>query len=120
MLTCWGNPERVVRVAIRYVAVLVTLGQAGSAEHKYHLTLHEKGLNHIGDQARHKWTKRPFLRRLLEFRSRREWEAAHTQSLFDEAEADLHRVRDSVADFRARVSRRDHIEAGRDGDRDRL
>lgn len=101
MLTCWGEPERLTRISGRYLVVLAALGEVDKLHAAYLTALNHSASPAIGRSARSAWAERPWWRRLIGCRDRSRWQAAYTWSLFAEADDDLRRVRDSVAEYRS-------------------
>lgn len=112
MMTCYGEPERLNRYASRYAIVLASLGRTG--ESTYQTTVANTAALYIGRPARKAWSKRALRYRFLAGPGARyRWEQAYTESLFLEADSDLRRIRDEVADFRAQIAHHFDAAGGR-------
>lgn len=102
MLGSWGEPEQLNRYASRYAIVLALLGRTG--ESAYQTGIANTAALFIGRPAKKAWSSRPLRRRFLAGPGPRyRWEQAYTESLFMEADDNLHRIQDDVAEFRAQI-----------------
>lgn len=98
------EPEQTIRYATRYALVLAALGRMKQSE--FHMLLAEGAAPFVGRKASRAWYRRPLHKRLLATpQARAVWEAAYTQSLFADADANLQRVAESTLEFREQMSR---------------
>lgn len=98
------EPEQMTRYATRYAVVLAALGRM--KESNFHSILAEGAAQHVGRRASRAWYRRPLHKRLRATRhARAVWEAAYTQALFADADANLARLTEYTEEFRGQVAR---------------
>jgi hypothetical protein len=103
MISSSWEPEQMTRYATRYAIVLAALGRM--KESNFQSLLAEGAAPYIGRKASKAWSERPLVSRLTATQeSREQWEAAYTQSLFADADANLQRLAEYTAEFREQMS----------------
>lgn len=103
VMVSWGHAEQLNRYASHYANILALLGR--TKESDYYSAVASAASSSIGTAAQAAWAKRHLRYRLFATTATRQgWQSAYTDSLLTEADDNLRRIADDVADFRTQIA----------------